>query len=166
MRARTTALLCLAMALAACGNPAKRVGGFSNDWTGNEIVVEALHDPDVEGVTCHVTHFDRSLIDRISKGNWFEDPSNASIACRQTGPIRLGHVDDSAHGREIFNERVSLVFKNLAVRRIFDKENQTLVYVVYSRKPVDGSAKMSVSTVPLYQPGLPAPQEVAAAPAR
>jgi CreA protein len=63
---------------------ADEIGRFSNDWTGNSLVVEAIADPKVQGVTCHIVHFDRSLIDRLSKGNWFEDPSNASIACRQT----------------------------------------------------------------------------------
>ncbi|MGO8176263.1 CreA family protein, partial [Rhizobium ruizarguesonis] len=51
-----------------------------------DIIVEAVSDPEVKGITCHVTYFDRSLIDRFKNGNWFEDPSNNSIACRQTGP--------------------------------------------------------------------------------
>ena len=50
--------------------------------------VEAIEDPAVQGVTCHVARFSRGVIDRLTKGNWFEDPSNASIACRQTGPSK------------------------------------------------------------------------------
>jgi catabolite regulation protein CreA len=65
------------------------VGRFANDWTGNDVVIDALADPKVEGVTCRVTHFDRGLFDRRTNGNWFEDPSNSSIACRQTGPVPL-----------------------------------------------------------------------------
>jgi CreA protein len=151
MRHGLVALACAVMA-ASCGGSGQveEVGGFANDWTGNEIVVEALADPKVAGVTCHLTHFDRSLIDRVAKGNWFEDPSNASIACRQTGPITIGDIARAPSGEEIFNQRQSLVFKNLAVRRIYDEKNDTLVYVVYSRRPIEGSAKMSVSTVPLY----------------
>jgi CreA protein len=47
--------------------------------------VEAIADPEVEGVTCHIAHFARGLLDRLTKGNWFEDPSNASIDCRRPG---------------------------------------------------------------------------------
>jgi CreA protein len=129
---------------------AQEIGSFTNDWSGNEIVVEAIEDPEVKGVTCHVTHFERGLIDRLRKGNWFEDPSNASIACRQTGPIVIGDIERDDEGEEVFNERKSLVFKNLAVRRIYDGARQTLVYVIYSRQVVEGSAKMDVSTVALH----------------
>ncbi len=139
-----------ALALAACGRSDTEVGEFKNDWVGNEIKIEALSDPKVEGVTCHLSHFDRGFWDRVSKGNWFEDPSNASIACRQTGPIRIGDIDDGKDGEEVFSQRISLVFKSMAVRRIYDAENHTLIYVAYSRRPVEGSAKMAISTISLY----------------
>ena len=130
---------------------AEEVGSFRNDWTGNSIVIEAVQDPKVEGVTCHISRFDRSLIDRLSKGNWFIDPSNSSIACRQTGPITVGDINTSGKGEEVFSERLSLIFKSLAVRRIYDKKNETLVYVIYSRQVKDASAKMAISTVPLFR---------------
>lgn len=146
---RPIALLALAPLLTApCF--AEEVGGFSNDWTGNGIVVEAVPDPKVQGVTCHLTYFDRSVIDRLSKGNWFEDPSNSSIACRQTAPIVVGDIETGKKGEEVFSERRSLIFKSIAVRRIYDKKNDTLIYVAYSRQVKDASAKMSVSTVALF----------------
>ncbi|MFD1623713.1 CreA family protein [Azospirillum griseum] len=126
------------------------VGRFSNDWTGNGLEIQAIEDPKVKGVTCHLVDFDRSLIDRLSKGNWFEDPSNASIACRQTGAVTVGDIDLSPKGEEVFSERKSLIFKSLAIRRIYDRANDTLVYVVYSRQVTNASAKMSISTVPLF----------------
>ncbi len=126
------------------------VGRFRNDWTGNGIIVEAVADPKVEGVTCHISRFSRGVIDRLSKGNWFVDPSNSSIACHQTGPITISDIDTSMSGEEVFSERLSLIFKSLAVRRIYDKKNMTLVYVIYSRQVKDASAKMSIATVPLY----------------
>jgi CreA protein len=128
---------------------ADEVGSFKNDWTGNSIVIEAVPDPKIEGVTCHLSHFDRSIIDRLSKGNWFQDPSNSSIACRQTGPITIGNIPQDRSGEEVFSERASLIFKSIAVRRIYDKANDTLIYVAYSRQVKDASAKMSISTVPL-----------------
>jgi CreA protein len=147
---RTAWLLVAASFLLAIPAAAEEVGRFTNDWSGNEIVVEAIEDPKVQGVTCHITHFERGLIDRLRKGNWFEDPSSASIACRQTGPLVIGDIELDEAGEEVFNERKSLVFKNLAVRRIYDEAHQTLVYVIYSREVVEGSAKMNVSTVALH----------------
>jgi CreA protein len=136
--------------LGAAPAAADEVGSFTNDWVGNGIVVEAIADPKVEGVTCHMSHFERGILDRLTKGNWFEDPSNASIACRQTGPITIGDIERGRAGEEVFSERKSLVFKSLGVRRIYDEPNQTLVYVVYSRQVTEGSAKMGISTVSLY----------------
>lgn len=136
---------------AACGGRSDtEVGEFKNDFAGNEIKLEALSDPKVAGVTCHLSHFDRGFWDRVAKGNWFEDPSNASLACRQTGPIRIGDIDTDKNGEQVFTQRQSLIFKTLAVRRIYDEANETLIYIVYSRRPVEGSAKMSVSTIALY----------------
>jgi CreA protein len=129
---------------------ADEVGRFSNDWTGNGIVVEAVADPKIGGVTCHLVHFDRSVIDRLRKGNWFENPSNSGISCQQTGPIVIGKITTSAKGEEVFSERMSLFFKSIAVRRIYDKANDTLVYVAYSRQVKDASAKMGLSSIALF----------------
>ena len=129
---------------------ADEVGSFSNDWTGNGHVVEAFADPQVAGVTCYVVHFSRSVIDRLTKGNWFENPSNSGISCTQTGPITLGKIALGRKGEEIFSQRMSLFFKSIAVRRIYDQKNDTLIYVAYSRQIKDASAKMGLSTVSLY----------------
>lgn len=109
-----------------------------------------MSDPKIEGVVCHLTYFDRGLIDRLTKGNWFEDPSNSSIACRQIGPIVIGDIELAPKGEEVFSERRSLIFKSLAVRRIYDRKNDALVYVAYSRQVKEASAKMAVSTVALF----------------
>lgn len=128
------------------------MGNVDVDWLGNDIVIEAFADPDVDGVTCHVAYFERGLVDRLQKGNWFEDPSNASIACRQTGPIQVAEIDRSDEGENVFSERRSIIWKSLNVKRILDSENQTLIYIAHAREVQNGSAKMSISTVPLYQP--------------
>lgn len=131
---------------------AEQVGNVDVDWLGNDIIVEALQDPKVEGVTCHLSYFERGLIDRLQKGNWFEDPSNSSISCRQTGPIKIGNIERNDEGENVFRERRSIIFKTLQVKRIFDEENNTLIYISHARDVQNGSAKMSMSTVPLYQP--------------
>jgi CreA protein len=129
---------------------AQEVGKVGVDWIGNDIVVEAIKDPKVEGVVCHVAYFDRSIIDRLHKGNWFEDPSDSSISCRQTGPITIGDIDMGEGGEEVFKQGLSLIWKKQVVNRIYDKKNETLIYLSHSRQVQNGSAKMSVTTVPLY----------------
>jgi CreA protein len=129
---------------------AQEVGEVGVDWLGNDIIVEAISDPKVEGVTCHVSYFERGVIDRLQKGNWFEDPSDSSIACRQTGPIKIGDIDLDKDGEEVFKQGISLIWKQQVVNRIYDRANDTLIYLSHSRQVQDGSAKMAISTVPLY----------------
>ncbi|MBO6865750.1 MAG: CreA family protein [Pseudomonadota bacterium] len=144
--------LCTAAAVACLSTAAQaeQIGEIGVDWVGNDIIVEAISDPDVEGVTCHIAYFERGLFDRLSKGNWFEDPSNASIACRQTGPITIGDIDKDKDGEDVFRQSRSIILKSLRVKRIWDEANQTLIYVAHAAELTDGSAKVSISTVPLY----------------
>ena len=129
---------------------AEEVGKVGVDWIGNDIIIEAITDPKVEGITCHISYFDRSIIDRFQKGNFFEQPSDSSIACRQTGAITVGDISMDEEGEEVFNEGISLIWKQRVVNRIYDKKNNTLVYLSHSRQVQDGSAKMAISTVPLF----------------
>ena len=136
---------------------AQEVGRVGVDWVGNDIVIEAIADPKVQGVTCHISYFDRSMWDRLSKGNWFEDPSNSSISCQQTGPIVLGNISLSNRGESVFSQSRSLIFKSLKVTRIYDAKNQVLIYLTHATEVTNGSAKMSISTVPLYDSGTKLP---------
>ena len=150
MRNAAALILFLAGGLTNSAACAQEVGEVGVDWLGNDIIIEAIRDPKVEGVTCHVSYFDRGVVDRLQKGNWFEDPSDSSISCRQTGPITIGDIDLSKEGEEVFKQGISLIWKKQVVNRIYDKANQTLIYLSHSRQVQDGSAKMSLSTVPLY----------------
>ena len=150
--ARIAAATAFALGLAGAAGAAvaQEVGKVGVDWIGNDIVVEAIKDPKVEGVTCHVSYFDRSVVDRLKKGNWFEDPSDSAISCNQTGPITIHDIDMSEDGEEVFKQGISLIWKKQVVNRIYDKANDTLIYLSHSRQVQDGSAKMALSTVPLY----------------
>ncbi len=140
-----------ALVLTACGGDGQgEIGEINNDWTGNEIKIESFEDEKIQGVTCHMAHFDRSVIDRMRKGDWFENPSNGSISCGITGAVTIGDIDLDKNGETVFKQRQSVVFKKLAVRRVYDRENDTLIYLVYSKQIIDGSAKMSLATVPLH----------------
>jgi CreA protein len=136
--------------LAACGNnQGNNVGSVGVDWTGNDISVESVADPEVQGVVCHVAYFNRSLIDRLQQGNWFEDPSYSAVDCSASGPITIGDINLNKGGEEIFKQSRSLIWKSLRVSRIYDAENNALVYLAHSRELQQGSGKMSLSTVML-----------------
>ncbi|HBU14603.1 MAG: CREA protein [Rhodobacteraceae bacterium GWE1_64_9] len=143
--------LVLALAAMAFAGPAlaEEVGKVGVDWVGNDIVIEAFPDPDVQGVTCHLAYFERSMIDRLQQGNWFEDPSYSAVDCVQTGPIVLGDIDRSGDGEEVFSEGRSLILKSLKVTRVFDDRNNALVYLAHASELTQGSGKMSLSVIPL-----------------
>src|SRR5690606_28696045 len=132
---------------------ADSVGKVGVVWLGNDIVIEAIPDSRVHSLTCHVDYFDRSVLDRLSQDNWFEDPSYSALDCRQTAPITLGDIDRGADGESIFSERTSLIFKSLQVTRNFDEANNTLIYLAHASELTQGSGEMSISTVPLYDMG-------------
>lgn len=139
----------LALLLSACGNNAEDVGKINVDWTGNDIAIEAVEDPDVKGVVCHVSYFNRSLIDRLQQGNWFEDPSYSAIDCAASGPVTVGDISLSPGGEEIFKQQRSLIWKSLRVSRVYDQAHNSLVYLAHARELQMGSGKMSLSVVPL-----------------
>jgi CreA protein len=136
--------------LAACGgNDAKQVASVGVDWTGNDITIEAVQDPAVKGVVCHLAYFNRSVIDKLQQGNWFEDPSYSALDCNAEGPVTIGRIAMTAGGEEIFKEQRSLVWKSLRVNRIYDQANNSLIYLSHGREVQQGSGKMSLSVVPL-----------------
>lgn len=141
--ALSVALICAPMALHA-----KEIARVGVDWVGNDVVIEAIHDPDVPGVTCHLAYFSRSIIDRLSQGDWFEEPSNSAIQCARTGPIDVTGLEPG-ESEPVFAEGRSLIFKSLRVQRIYDAENRVLVYLAHANEISQGSAKMSMATVPL-----------------
>lgn len=146
--ARLGVVALAAVSLAACGNR-DEVGSVGVDWTGNDISIEAVADPDVEGVVCHLAFFNRSFIDRVSQGNWFEDPSYSALDCSAVGPVTVGDISTRPGGEEIFKQARSLIWKSLRVTRIYDQANNALIYLAHAREVQQGSGKMSLSVVPL-----------------
>lgn len=122
-------------------------------WLGphDKIVVDGFDDPKVQGVACHIARAETGGV----KGELglAEDTSDASIACRQVGPIKI--VGELKDGESVFDEHRSLVFKRLHVVRFFDRKRNVLVYVAYSDRVIEGSPKNSISTVPIMK--WPAP---------
>ena len=142
-----------ALALAVCvwssGAQAQRVGEVSTafQWLGpnHKIVVEGYDDPLVGGVTCYVS---RARTGGIKGGlGLAEDRAEASIACRQVGPVQFKAPLPKED--EVFSERMSVLFKRLRVVRMVDPGRNALVYLTYSDKLIDGSPQNAVSAVPI-----------------
>lgn len=148
---RCAVLVALALGLAGCGKSDTQIGGFSNDLMGNEIAIEALPDPAIPSVVCHLAYFNRSFLDRVQQGNWFENPSNSAVSCQRTGPISLAGIPLASSGEEIFSQKQSLFFKRVALRRVIDLTNRSILYIAYSRELIEGSAKIAMSSVALTE---------------
>lgn len=124
----------------------------------DKVTIEAFDDPAVSGVTCYLS---RAITGGVGGAIGIaEDTSDASIACRQTGPVNLpGNIlNQSRDGEEVFKQRTSILFKTMQVVRFYDAKRNTLVYMTYSDKLVDGSPKNSITAVPLYYPLSKQPQ--------
>lgn len=132
---------------------AERIGHVDTNfkWTGpdDKIIIKSFDDPDVPGVTC--------FLSRAKTGGFTgavgmaEDTSDASIACRQTGPITLSEkiINGKKDGNDVFKKRTSLVFKSVQVVRFYDKKHNTLIYLVYSDRVIEGSPENSISALPI-----------------
>ena len=142
---------------------AEEIGKVSTTFkflgANDKIVIEAFDDPDINGATCYVSRAKTGGV----KGSIgvAEDTSDASISCRQTGPITLPEriASGKDDGKEVFKKSTSMLFKKMQVVRYFDKKRSTLVYLTYSDKLIEGSPKNSISTIvvpPVGPEGKPA----------
>ncbi|NNU80249.1 hypothetical protein HMH01_07330 [Halovulum dunhuangense] len=135
------------MVATAIGAQAEQIGEVDTAFrllgANHKIVVEAFDDPDIRGVSCFVS---RAKTGGISGTlGLAEDTSDASIACRQVGPIEF--VGELEEGEEVFGRRTSVLFKRVQVVRFFDESRNTLIYLTYSDRLIDGSPKNAISAV-------------------
>lgn len=98
--------------------------------------IERFEDPKVKGVVLYISNFDRPVTEKLSKGNFFNDPSQASVACARTGtPVSIAsNIAKGTGGEEVFEESRSLLFKTLRVQRVYDEDKNTVVYVSYNTR--------------------------------
>jgi len=135
--------------LATVSVKAETIGCVTTAWkligANHKVCVEAFHDPKVPSVTCHVS---QARTGGVSGSlGLAEDPSQFSLACRQTGPIMLPAKLPS--DETVFSEDTSILFKETRIVRMWDAANRTLVYVAISRKLIEGAPANSISTVPV-----------------
>ncbi|AKH33232.1 hypothetical protein XF24_00909 [candidate division SR1 bacterium Aalborg_AAW-1] len=118
---------------------------FQRIGPDHKIEVGGVPDPKIEGITCF---YSRAKSGGVKGGLGIaEDTSDASVACRQTGPITFKQAIKSSE--EIWNESTSLLFKKLRIVRFYDKATNSLIYMVYSDKLIDGSPKNAISAIAL-----------------
>jgi len=145
------AILALLLMLPAAAGQAEDIGsvGYRFQWFGpnDRIVIEAIDDPDVPGVTCYMSRARTGGI----KGalGLAEDPPYASISCHQVGPIDTDRLDRLKSPHEVFSERASLIFKTTQVVRFWDARRRALVYLTYTDRIIEGSPQNSISVVPV-----------------
>jgi CreA protein len=111
----------------------------------DKLATYGVDDPEVEGVACHFT-----VPEKGGFTGWLglaEQVSDISLACRQVGPIKF--KSKLEQGDDMFRQRRSLFFKKMQIVRGCDAKRNTLVYMVYSDKLIEGSPKNSTSTVPI-----------------
>ena len=133
---------------AACGVvQAEQIGSVDTafKWIGpdHKIVVDAFDAPLVQGVTCFVSRAKTGGL--TGAFGLAEDKAEASIACRQVGPISF--TKPLPQSDEVFSERLSILFKKLRIVRMVDKKRNALVYLTYSDKLIDGSPENAVTAV-------------------
>lgn len=150
-------LTALALAVLPPAN-AEEIGCVSTTFrfvgANDKVCVEAFDDPEVSGVSCHISQARTGGI----KGplGLAEDPSRFAIACRQTGSIAL--PEKMPDKKEVFSADTSILFKETQVHRIYDRKRNTLVYVAISTKIIEGSPMSAISTVPIeHWEGVAAP---------
>jgi len=143
------AVIAAAIASSAAQAASEQVGEVSTAfrWLGrnDRVVVEAYDDPKVQGVTCYVSRARTGGV----KGTvgLAEDRAEASIACRQVATVQFSAKLPLQE--DVFTERMSALFKRLHIVRLVDPKRNTLVYLTYSDKLIDGSPQNSVTAVPV-----------------
>jgi CreA protein len=117
----------------------------------HKVVVEAFDDPGVQGVACYVSRAKTGGV----KGalGLAEDPSRFSVACRQVGPIAFARPIPQQE--QVFRQGASLVWKHVRVVRIVDATRNTLVYLTYSDRVIDGFPDNAVTAVPVGDQKIP-----------
>lgn len=143
------ALLAGAMSLPAHAQEPELIFKKSTVWKmltpDDKLATYALDDPGVDGVTCYYTAPERGGVKGML--GVAEEVSDISLACRQTGPIRI--KEKFEQGEVMFRSSRSLIFKKMQVVRGCDTKRNVLVYMVYSDRIIEGSPKNSTSSVPL-----------------
>lgn len=146
-------LICLLLLICASPLMAEEIGSVDTVFkllgANHKIVIEAFDDPDIAGATCYLSRAKKGGI--TGSLGLAEDPSDASISCRQIAAIRIPEevLTGEKDGEQVFKKSISILFKKIQVVRFYDKKRHALIYLVYSDKLIEGSPKNSISVIPI-----------------
>lgn len=137
----------------AADDDVSMIGSVNTAWKllgkNDRIEVIAVKDPKIDGITCFLSYAKKGGTSELV--GLEEDKSNASVSCVQTAKKIVIKEDIENDKESIFKKRSSILFKKTQVIRMYDKKNQTLIYLAYSDKLIDGSPDNSVSAIPCNQ---------------
>lgn len=117
--------------------------------TGNDkVCVSRFDDEKVGGVSCYISQARTGGV----KGTLglAEDPSRFSLSCSQTGPVTIDLTKLKSR-EEVFSSRTSLIFKHTQVYRMVDVARNTLIYIAFSDRVIEGSPYNAVASVAIQR---------------
>ena len=142
-------------------NDSVKIGEVVTKWkaigANHTIQIEYIKDPEISGVTCYISRAKTGGV--TGSLGLAEDTADASISCRQTGFIELPEYylknsKSKTEPKDVFKKNTSLIFKTMNVVRFYDKDNNSLIYLVYSDKVIDGSPQNSLSSITINNNGF------------
>jgi len=128
-----------------------QIGSVDTAWgvgKNHKVIVERFDDPKVDNVSCYISRAIAGGV--LGAVGLASDPAKMSIACRATGMVKInGNIDKTQKGELVFSERASALFKTIRVTRFYDQTKDSLVYLIWSTKLIDGSPFNNVTAIPI-----------------
>lgn len=112
----------------------------------DSIEIHEFSDPSIDGIACHITYADKSFS--------MDNPTDSSISCRQTKKTLTSRGSITSDKENIFRKSKSLFFKVMRVDRFYDRKNNSLVYISYTKKAEGDNAAHAISSVPLWSANI------------
>ncbi len=114
----------------------------------HRVVVERFDDPEVRNVSCWISQARTGGFSGML--GVAEDPARFAITCAATGPVEVQPgARRGERGEQVYEASTSLFFKETRVHRFIDEERQSVVYLAWSTRLVDGSPFNAVAVVPI-----------------
>lgn len=151
------ACLALLLALPVAAEETTRIGYVNTAITNlgltrsHRVVVERFSDPEVAGVSCYISQARTGGLSGMV--GLAEDPGRFSLTCVATGPVRVATgAARGERGELVYESDTSLFFKETRVHRFIDETANTVVYLAWSTRLIDGSPYNAVAVVPFGTP--------------
>ena len=148
------ALLLASLATPALAQETREIGHVNTAITNlgltrsHRVVVERFDDPEVRGISCYISQARTGGLSGML--GVAEDPARFALTCTATGAIEvLPGARRGERGEQVYESSTSLFFKETRVHRFLDEERNTVVYLAWSTRLIDGSPFNAVAVVPI-----------------